>query len=73
MVTRTWLPEYRHRPALIKTGLFSKKMVFVLQQKYHDKGEYNSPDSTQYCPIDIDRCGWADCEHIPHHADPVTP
>ena len=58
-VKRTWLPEFRYIPVKIKTGWFSSRIVQALEQKFHDKGEYHSPDvSGQYCPIDIDRCGW---------------
>lgn len=65
-VTRTWLPEYRYVPVTIKTGWFRKQVVFALEQKYHDKGDYNSPDvSGQYCPLHIDRTGWAFCESVP--------
>jgi len=65
MVTREWLNEYRHVPRIVRTGWFRKEVVLVLQQRYHDKGTYDSPDVTgQYCPLDIDRKGWTDCTHF---------
>lgn len=58
-VKRKWLPKFRYVPVKIKTGWFSSQIVQVLQQKYHDKGEYFSPDvSGQYAPLMIDREGW---------------
>lgn len=61
-IIRTWLPEYRHVPRIVKTGWFSKGVVLVLQQRYHDKGTYWGPDDS--CGLDIDRSGWADCTHM---------
>ena len=57
-VKRTWLSEFRHVPRKIKTGMFSSKIVYVLQQKYHDKGLYYSPDVTEFLPTYIDKVGW---------------
>ena len=58
-VNRKWLPRFRHTPMRLKTGWFSSRIVQVLEQQYHDTGEYHSPDvSGQYCPLTIDRKGW---------------
>lgn len=59
-IERKWLPNFRHVSMKIKTGWFSSEIVQVLQQKYHDKGEYHSSDvSGRYYPLVIDRTGWA--------------
>ena len=59
MIKRKWLPEFRYVPRKIKTGWFKSQIVQVLEQRFHETGEYHSPDvSGQHCPLKIDRYGW---------------
>lgn len=69
MVNRTYLNEYRHVPKIMRYGFLKlrKRVVLVLEQRYHDKG-FKLPKDNRYFYDEgiqmVDEHGWCEVNHL---------